>query len=160
FYDIGTSPSCLFYSYAFFFPIVDHFLAFLLKLIFDQSLDIILREMIKIVLLINVDEHSIVFDKWSKTSFSFSHFFVLIPSNRSICFFLQFNKLHCTIIIHIKDIFTRIQRDKSLTKTHIESESTDIYLNLFTFVFPNDSWKFKQRQGFFKGNGFNRLIRQ
>src|SRR5690606_40960889 len=96
--------------------------------------------MIKVVLLINVDEHSIVFDKWSKTSFSFSHFFVLIPSNRSICFFLQFNKLHCAIIIHIKDIFSRIQRDKSLNKKHIWSESTAIYHNLLTYYLPSGSW--------------------
>src|SRR5690606_22090486 len=98
---------CLFHSYTFLFPVMYNLFTFFFKFIFNQGFIIVLGKIIKIIFFIDIDEYSIIFNKGSKTPFTFGNFFTLIPCNWCISFFLKFNELHSTIISYVKNIFSR-----------------------------------------------------
>ena len=65
------SPASLLNAYLLIGPLFDELFGFFLQLVFYQGFYVLIRELIKVVILVDVDKEIVPFDKGAKATFAF-----------------------------------------------------------------------------------------
>src|SRR5690606_15332999 len=126
--------------------------------IFNQFLNVLLTQVIKIVLLVNVDKNVIPLKKRTKSPHSFLNGLSFIYMYWSISFFLCFYQFYRAVHIYAHWIFSLFKRYKFLSVFYVRTKPSIVDLYGLPFINSNFFWKFKKIHRFLISDRIQSLI--
>src|SRR5690606_23673705 len=130
-----SPPSCFFNFNPFFLPMMYQFFFFLFQLIFNQFFNIIIRKIIPVVFLIDIDEDVVPLDEWTESSFAFYYGKIFIPIYWCIGLLFLFDQFDSFFQFHTHRISTSGKRYIHLSKFYIGTKTAIVHFYGLSFIY-------------------------